>query len=75
MDGDVSSYLVKSELPSVSLTAAATTGSAPLTMAQYKRLHNGDDIAEDDAAAREDSPEEDVDTVFLEDITVYKAYL
>ncbi|KAJ7848382.1 hypothetical protein B0H14DRAFT_3453195 [Mycena olivaceomarginata] len=75
VDGDVSNYLVKSELPTVSFTATATNGSPPLTMAQYKRLHDGDTAADQNASDTEDSPEEDVDTVFLEDITVYKAYL
>ncbi|KAJ7672316.1 hypothetical protein DFH06DRAFT_1319737 [Mycena polygramma] len=73
--GDLSSYLIKSEPPAISADGGASAGSPPLTMAQYMRVANGEKPSDvKGAPSRENSPEEDVDTVFLEDLEVYKAY-
>ncbi|KAJ7631398.1 hypothetical protein DFH06DRAFT_1140640 [Mycena polygramma] len=73
--GDVSTYMVKSERPLVKADGGSSEGSAPLTMAQYVRVAKGEEPSDVKVnTAQEDDVEEDVDTVFLEDIEVYKAY-
>ncbi|KAJ7611888.1 hypothetical protein DFH06DRAFT_1345280 [Mycena polygramma] len=72
---DVSSYLVKAEPPVISAGGGTKAGSPPLTMAQFKRVANGEKPSDVKASpSREVTPEEDVDTVFLEDLELYKAY-
>ncbi|KAJ7677840.1 hypothetical protein DFH06DRAFT_1316635 [Mycena polygramma] len=73
--GDISSYMDKFQRPVVAADGGSSVDSAPLTMAQYARVVKGELPSEVKGdASQEADAQEDVDTVFLEDIEVYKAY-
>ncbi|KAJ7767247.1 hypothetical protein B0H16DRAFT_1521466 [Mycena metata] len=73
-DNDLSSYLVRLGYPTVSANGLSDS-SSPLTMAQFQRVSSGDSaVPVDDEADKDAGSTEEVDTVFLEDIEVYKAY-
>ncbi|KAJ7027192.1 hypothetical protein C8F04DRAFT_1189855 [Mycena alexandri] len=74
-DGSLSSYLVRLGYPAVSANGISDSG-APLTMAQFQRVSRGDSkVQVDDLDAdKEPASGEEVDTVFLEDIEVYRVY-
>jgi hypothetical protein len=65
--------MLKKEKPIATADGGSSVSAAPLTMSQYL-LQDGVP-AEEVAAAVETEAGEDLDTVFLEDLETYKAYL
>ncbi|KAJ6481342.1 hypothetical protein C8R47DRAFT_1218504 [Mycena vitilis] len=72
---DISQFVTKTDRPVVAADGGTSGDSAPLTMAQYARVAKGEEPSDiKDEASPDDNGVEDVDTVFLEDLEVYKAY-
>ncbi|KAJ7183730.1 hypothetical protein C8R46DRAFT_1209879 [Mycena filopes] len=72
-DGSLSSFLVRMGYPVVPASGIGEEVT-PLTMAQFQRVSAGEMDAAAVTQADEDDNGSDVDTVFLEDIEVYRVY-
>ncbi|KAJ7733303.1 hypothetical protein B0H16DRAFT_1579726 [Mycena metata] len=73
-DASLAGFLVKFGYPDIARLSDVTADTSTLTMAQFKRVAKEGASAVEAEADDEPSGSDDVDTVFLEDIEVYRAY-